>query len=85
MAKAIDNALTLPKEKRAQITEAASKHIRNKFSLQAMCDRTIKVYNDILEEKCNMPLAATGESSKLQDNINNTPDKHPKELEPLDA
>ena len=87
MAKAIDHALNLPKDKRTLMTQKATEHIRTNFSLQTMCDKTINVYKRLLESKIAKDEAVTeSEASEESSNKTNEPvQKHHKELEPLDV
>lgn len=87
MAKAIDHALTLSKEKREQITSRAIEHIRENFSLQAMCDKTIKVYQDVLSQNEQQIVVTDAEDEKAESSSEDqdTSQKHKKELESLDA
>lgn len=49
LAEAIDWALNLNKEEREKISAAAIENVKNNFTKQIMCDKTIKVYEEILE------------------------------------
>lgn len=49
LAEAIDWALDLPAEERKKISAAAIKNVRDNFTKQQMCDKTIAVYNELLK------------------------------------
>ncbi|MBE6453847.1 MAG: glycosyltransferase family 4 protein [Alphaproteobacteria bacterium] len=49
LAKAIDWALTLPADEKKKISKAAIKNVKDNFTKQIMCDKTIAVYHEILE------------------------------------
>lgn len=51
MAKTLDYVLTLSKEEREKITEKSRKNIKDNFSLELMCNKTIKIYREILKEQ----------------------------------
>jgi glycosyltransferase involved in cell wall biosynthesis len=48
LADAIDWAFDLPKEEKNKISEAAIKHVRENFSKEIMCDKTLDVYNELV-------------------------------------
>ena len=48
MATAIEKGLNLSSEKREKMAERAMEHIRNEFSKDAMCAKTLEVYNEVL-------------------------------------
>lgn len=48
MAKAISKGLNLSTEKRERMAKAAMEHIRKDFSKDAMCSKTLEVYNEVL-------------------------------------
>ena len=49
LATAIDWALTLPADEKKKISKAAIKNVKDNFTKQIMCDKTIAVYHEILE------------------------------------
>lgn len=51
LADALDWALGLSEKEVAKISKAAMKNARENFSKQLMCDKTIKVYNEVLNTK----------------------------------
>lgn len=51
LAEALDWALDLSEKEIAKISKAAMKNARENFSKQLMCDKTIKVYNEVLNTK----------------------------------
>ena len=51
LAEALDWALGLSEKEIAKISKAAMKNARENFSKQLMCDKTIKVYNEVLNTK----------------------------------
>lgn len=51
LAEALDWALGLSEKEIAKISKAAMKNARENFSKQLMCDKTIKVYNEVLTTK----------------------------------
>ena len=51
LADALDWALGLSEKEVAKISKAAMKNARENFSKQLMCDKTIKVYNELLTTK----------------------------------
>lgn len=51
LAEALDWALGLSEKEVAKISKAAMKNARENFSKQLMCDKTIKVYNEVLNTK----------------------------------
>ncbi|MDR1694657.1 MAG: glycosyltransferase family 4 protein [Lactobacillaceae bacterium] len=50
LAEAIDWALSLSNEERKKISNAAIENVRNNFTKQIMCDKTIAVYNEVLKD-----------------------------------
>lgn len=51
LAKTLERALRLSKKARKEMEEAARKCIEQNFSLEKMCSKTLKVYQDILAEE----------------------------------
>jgi len=51
MAKAIGEALDISEAARARMAERAIAHIRDNFSKDTMCARTLEVYNEVLAEE----------------------------------
>ena len=51
LAAAIDWALTLPKNEKEKIGQAAIKNVKDHFTKQIMCDKTIAVYNELMNMK----------------------------------
>lgn len=49
LADAIDWALTLPKKEKEKISKAAIKNVKDNFTKQIMCDKTIAVYHELLK------------------------------------
>ena len=49
LAEAIDWALDLPAEEKKKISDAAIKNVRDNFTKQQMCDKTIAVYKELLK------------------------------------
>ncbi len=49
LADAIDWALNLPADKKAKISKAAIKNVKDNFTKQIMCDKTIAVYHELLK------------------------------------
>ena len=49
LADAIDWALNLPKEERERISRAAINNVKEHFTKQIMCDKTIAVYHELLK------------------------------------
>lgn len=49
LAEAIDWALDLPAEEKRKISAAAIKNVRDNFTKQQMCDKTIAVYKELLK------------------------------------
>jgi len=43
--------LNLSREDRAQLAEKAIANVRLNFSKQSMCDKTLEVYREILQQK----------------------------------
>ena len=50
LAKAIDWALNLSPAEKAKISAAAIKNVKDNFTKQIMCDKTIAVYHELLKE-----------------------------------
>ncbi len=50
LAKAIDWALNLSPAEKAKISAAAIKNVKDNFTKQIMCDKTIAVYHELLNE-----------------------------------
>ncbi len=48
LADALDWALTLPEEEKKKISAAAIKNVKDNFTKQIMCDKTIAVYNELI-------------------------------------
>jgi len=48
MAVAINKGLTLSSERREKFAATAKEHIRKDFSKEAMCSKTLEVYNEVL-------------------------------------
>lgn len=48
LAEAIDWALGLPAEEKEKISKAAIKNVRDNFTKQIMCDKTIAVYHELI-------------------------------------
>ena len=51
LSDSLKNALTLTEHKRSIISNNAQEHIKEKFSTQLMCMRTLSVYSEILNLK----------------------------------
>ena len=49
LAEAIDWALCLPKDEREKISKAAINNVKEHFTKQIMCDKTIAVYHELLK------------------------------------
>lgn len=49
LAEAIDWALNLPAAEREKISKAAIKNVKDNFTKQIMCDKTIRVYQEVLK------------------------------------
>ena len=49
LADAIDWALTLPPAEKAKISKAAVKNVKDNFTKQIMCDKTLSVYHELLK------------------------------------
>ncbi|MDD4556681.1 MAG: glycosyltransferase family 4 protein [Alphaproteobacteria bacterium] len=49
LAESIDWALNLDKKEREKISAAAIENVKNNFTKQIMCDKTIKVYEEVLK------------------------------------
>ncbi len=50
LAEAIDWALNLPLREREKISKAAIQNVKDNFTKQIMCDKTIAVYHELLEK-----------------------------------
>jgi glycosyltransferase involved in cell wall biosynthesis len=50
LAAALNEALSLSAEQRAQLSETASAHVRERFSREQMCASTLAVYEEVLSE-----------------------------------
>ncbi len=48
LAKAIEKILNLTDEQRAKVAERAIEHIRNQYSKEIMCAKTLDVYNELI-------------------------------------
>ncbi len=53
LAGVLDQVLSMPESERAKIGAAASESIRTNFSIQKMCKRTLKAYQEILGNELN--------------------------------
>lgn len=51
LAEAIDWALNISNDEKEKISKAAIENVRNNFTKQIMCDKTIKVYKEVLSKK----------------------------------
>ncbi len=51
LADAIDWALNLPTKEKKKISQAAIKNVKDNFTKQIMCDKTIAVYKELMENK----------------------------------
>lgn len=51
LADALDWALSLPLTEKKKISAAAQKNVRENFTKEIMCDKTIKVYEELLAEE----------------------------------
>jgi glycosyltransferase involved in cell wall biosynthesis len=51
LATLLDQILNLSREDRAQLAEKAIANVRLNFSKQLMCDKTLEVYREILQQK----------------------------------
>ena len=51
LAEALDWALSLSDEEKEKIAKAAAKNVKDNFTKQIMCDKTIAVYRELVEEK----------------------------------
>ena len=51
LAAAIDNALSLPTEKLHNFGMEGQKQVYKSFTAQAMCEQTVKFYNDLIKQK----------------------------------
>ena len=51
LAVMLEMALNLPGEARKTLAKKAINHVRENFSKQAMCDKTLSVYREVLDEK----------------------------------
>ncbi len=49
LAEAIDWALNLPAKEKEKISKAAIKNVKDNFTKQIMCDKTIAVYHEVLK------------------------------------
>ena len=49
LADAIDWALKLPAKEREKISKAAIKNVKDNFTKQIMCDKTIAVYHELIK------------------------------------
>ncbi len=49
LADALDWALSLPNDKKEQISKAAIKNVHDNFTTQKMCDKTIDVYYELMK------------------------------------
>ncbi len=50
LADALDWALELPEDEKQKISRAAIKNARDNFTKQIMCDKTIAVYQELINE-----------------------------------
>ena len=50
LADAIDWALTLPAKEKNKISKAAIKNVKDNFTKQIMCDKTIAVYQELMQK-----------------------------------
>lgn len=48
LAEALDWALSMPLEEKKRISAAATKNVKDNFTKQIMCDKTIAVYNELI-------------------------------------
>ncbi len=53
LAGVLDKVLSMPESERQKISAAATESVRTNFSIQKMCDRTLKVYREILGNELN--------------------------------
>ncbi len=51
MAQALHRAISFPEGRQAALSERCRAHVAEHFSLQQMCDNTLQLYADLLEEK----------------------------------
>jgi glycosyltransferase involved in cell wall biosynthesis len=51
LARLLNKLLNLSAEEKRLVTSQAKEHISNNFSLVSMCDKTIEIYNQILQKK----------------------------------
>lgn len=51
LADALDWALSLSESEKEKIIKAAAKNVKDNFTKQIMCDKTIAVYRELVEEK----------------------------------
>ncbi|MBL8675787.1 MAG: glycosyltransferase, partial [Rhodospirillales bacterium] len=49
LARALDTALGLSPERRAVLSHRAQRHVRENFTTEAMCRRTLELYADVLD------------------------------------
>ena len=50
MAEVLATVLAMDKDQRAELSSAAIANVREHFSKQAMCEKTLDVYNEVLHE-----------------------------------
>ncbi len=48
LANALDQALSMPEEEKKKMSAAAIKNVKDNFTKQIMCDKTIAVYNELI-------------------------------------
>ena len=48
LAAALDRALAMPEEEKRKMSAAAIKNVKDNFTKQIMCDKTIAVYNELM-------------------------------------
>lgn len=48
LAAALDRALAMPEEEKRKMSAAAVKNVKDNFTKQIMCDKTIAVYNELM-------------------------------------
>ncbi|WP_286175850.1 glycosyltransferase family 4 protein [Labrenzia sp. CE80] len=51
LAETIRQVLDLKREDRQAVTERAARHVRANFSIEAMCEKTLKVYRSLLSDQ----------------------------------
>jgi glycosyltransferase involved in cell wall biosynthesis len=51
LAETLAKVLSLDENQRAELSEAAIANVRDNFSKQAMCEKTLEVYNEVLHER----------------------------------